>query len=112
MRSKKDNSRPLKSLPGRFSDVLSRVSINLDKALGQGDGSDLIKAAMVCRDCSNAGPCRTWIKSHEEGGGAEAPHFCRIQRFLKGAAPAVPKSRAKVKAKKAKSGRKPAPRRR
>jgi hypothetical protein len=60
----------------RMTDVMSRVSVNLDEALRSERLPAVIAATFKCGGCANAAACDQWIAGHEEGEGCAAPLFC------------------------------------
>ena len=66
----------------RFTDVLSRVPVDLGEALSEKNAQAMREAAAGCERCEMGEACDTWIEEHEEGDPDKTPSFCPSQQLI------------------------------
>ncbi len=72
-------------LPHRLTDVLSRIRVDLDAALGHKRA--LAVAAARCERCGHKHECDEWVAAHGEGEGHAVPAFCPNAHFMRSVRP-------------------------
>ena len=66
-----------------MTDIMSRLSVDLNQAIAQDGGKGLQEAAATCALCPNLDSCLTWIAHHDEGEKNAIPEFCKLAEFFR-----------------------------
>lgn len=67
----------------RLTDVMSRIPVDIGKALHPENVPAMAQAVAACAECTDPDACRVWIDGHEEGSRNLPPDFCRNWQYIR-----------------------------